>query len=117
MLKFKVNGTQHAIDVDPSTPLLWVLSENLGLTGTKFGCDMAQCGRLHGASRRRSDPFVRHASLAQPGKKWSLSKGFPTILAIRCSDTGITCASSCANYAADRLAVYFGTMVHTIRLP
>jgi isoquinoline 1-oxidoreductase subunit alpha len=44
MLKLKVNGTQHAIDVDPSTPLLWVLRENLGLTGTKFGCGMAQCG-------------------------------------------------------------------------
>ncbi len=44
MVTFKVNGKQANVDVDPSTPLLWVLRENLGLTGTKFGCGMAQCG-------------------------------------------------------------------------
>src|SRR5947199_4775104 len=40
----KVNGTAHNIDVDGDTPLLWVLRDLLGLTGTKFGCGMAQCG-------------------------------------------------------------------------
>ncbi|MCI0743905.1 MAG: (2Fe-2S)-binding protein [Verrucomicrobia subdivision 3 bacterium] len=44
MAKLKVNGRDHAIDVSPETPLLWVLRENLGLTGTKFGCGMALCG-------------------------------------------------------------------------
>jgi aerobic-type carbon monoxide dehydrogenase small subunit (CoxS/CutS family) len=44
MVKLKVNGKQHAVDVSPDTPLLWVLRETLGLTGTKFGCGMAQCG-------------------------------------------------------------------------
>ena len=39
-----VNGKQHAIDADPETPLLWVLRDTLGLTGTKYGCGMAQCG-------------------------------------------------------------------------
>jgi len=39
-----VNGTREEIDVDPSTPLLWVLREKLALTGTKFGCGIAQCG-------------------------------------------------------------------------
>lgn len=39
-----VNGAQHQVDVDPDTPLLWVLRDNLGLTGTKFGCGVAQCG-------------------------------------------------------------------------
>jgi aerobic-type carbon monoxide dehydrogenase small subunit (CoxS/CutS family) len=39
-----VNGKQHTIDVDPETPLLWVLRDTLGLTGTKYGCGMAQCG-------------------------------------------------------------------------
>src|SRR5262245_50842821 len=39
-----VNGTQRAVDVDAATPLLWVLRESLGLTGTKFGCGIAQCG-------------------------------------------------------------------------
>jgi len=39
-----VNGARHAIDVDPSTPLLWVLRDALGLTGAKYGCGKALCG-------------------------------------------------------------------------
>ena len=39
-----VNGNQHSLDVDPQKPLLWVIREDLALTGTKFGCGMAQCG-------------------------------------------------------------------------
>ncbi len=39
-----VNGKQHSLDVDPSTPLLWVLRDHLNLVGTKYGCGMAQCG-------------------------------------------------------------------------
>ncbi len=44
MTTFTVNGTQQVVEVDPATPLLWVLREQLQLTGTKFGCGMAQCG-------------------------------------------------------------------------
>lgn len=44
MAKLNVNGKTVDIDVDPSTPLLWVLREQLGLTGTKYGCGIAQCG-------------------------------------------------------------------------
>jgi nicotinate dehydrogenase subunit A len=40
----KVNGSLHILDIDPSTPLLFVLSDELGLRGPKFGCGMAQCG-------------------------------------------------------------------------
>jgi isoquinoline 1-oxidoreductase subunit alpha len=40
----KVNGAEHSVDVDGDTPLLWVLRDVLGLTGTKFGCGMALCG-------------------------------------------------------------------------
>ena len=40
----KVNGTMHSVDVDGDTPLLWVLRDVLGMTGTKFGCGIAQCG-------------------------------------------------------------------------
>jgi isoquinoline 1-oxidoreductase subunit alpha len=40
----KVNGIDRAVDVDGDTPLLWVLRDVLGMTGTKFGCGMAQCG-------------------------------------------------------------------------
>lgn len=44
MLSLNINGTSHQADVDPGTPLLWVLRENIGLTGTKYGCGIAQCG-------------------------------------------------------------------------
>lgn len=39
-----VNGQQHSVDVEPDTPLLWVLRDTLGLTGTKYGCGVALCG-------------------------------------------------------------------------
>jgi isoquinoline 1-oxidoreductase subunit alpha len=39
-----VNGTRHSVDADPQTPLLWVIREHLGLTGTKFTCGIGQCG-------------------------------------------------------------------------
>ena len=41
---FWINGEQQTVDVDPSKPLLWVIREQLALTGTKFGCGIAQCG-------------------------------------------------------------------------
>ena len=44
MIKLNVNGETVAVDADPSTPLLWVLREQLELTGTKYGCGIAQCG-------------------------------------------------------------------------
>ena len=44
MVRLDVNGRVHEVDVDADTPLLWVLREQLGLTGTKYGCGIAQCG-------------------------------------------------------------------------
>ena len=44
MITFTVNGQVRSVDVEPETPLLWVLRDTLGLTGTKFGCGMALCG-------------------------------------------------------------------------
>ena len=44
MIVINVNGEEQRVEVDPSTPLLWVLREQLALTGTKFGCGIAQCG-------------------------------------------------------------------------
>lgn len=44
MARLTVNGQLHTIDVEPDTPLLWVLRENIGLTGTKYACGIAQCG-------------------------------------------------------------------------
>lgn len=44
MVDFEVNGQRASVAVDPETPLLWVLREDLGLTGTKYGCGITQCG-------------------------------------------------------------------------
>ena len=44
MITLTVNGTQHTVDLEPDTPLLWALRDAIGLTGTKFGCGIAQCG-------------------------------------------------------------------------
>ena len=44
MYDLKINGTMHRVDVDGDTPLLWVLRDVLGITGTKFGCGVALCG-------------------------------------------------------------------------
>lgn len=43
-MEIKVNGQKHTVDVDPDTPVLWVLRDHLNLVGTKFGCGIAQCG-------------------------------------------------------------------------
>ncbi len=43
-ITLKINGTSKAVDAAPGTPLLWVLRDHLGMTGTKFGCGVAQCG-------------------------------------------------------------------------
>ena len=44
MIKLTINGKSRSVDVAPDTPLLWVLRDALGLTGTKYGCGVAQCG-------------------------------------------------------------------------
>jgi aerobic-type carbon monoxide dehydrogenase small subunit (CoxS/CutS family) len=56
MIEVSVNGKRHRVDVDPDTPLLWVIRDAIGLPGTKFGCGMALCGactvHLDGAAVR-----------------------------------------------------------------
>lgn len=58
----KINGKVHQVDVDPSTPLLWVLRDHLKMTGTKYGCGVAQCGactvHLDGKAVRSCITFV-----------------------------------------------------------
>jgi isoquinoline 1-oxidoreductase alpha subunit len=44
MARLTINGTTHDVDVDPDTPLLWAIREWIGMTGTKYGCGIAQCG-------------------------------------------------------------------------
>jgi len=58
--KLNVNGKTHNVDVDPSTPILWVLRDHLNLVGTKFGCGIAQCGAC---SIHYNDVAVRSCQL------------------------------------------------------
>ena len=56
MINLNINGSDHAVDVDPDMPLLWVLRDKLAMMGTKFGCGIAQCGactvQLNGVAMR-----------------------------------------------------------------
>ncbi len=56
MTKLSVNRKQYEVDADPNTPLLWVIRDDIGLTGTKFGCGVAECGactvHVDGEARR-----------------------------------------------------------------
>jgi isoquinoline 1-oxidoreductase alpha subunit len=71
-----VNGKRHPVDAEPDTPLLWVLREQLGLTGTKYGCGIAQCGactvHLDGVPTRSC---VRPVSTIEPGQKITTIEG------------------------------------------
>lgn len=62
MVTLKINGTAHEIDAEPDMPLLWAIRELVGLTGTKFGCGLAQCGactvHLDGIPVRSCQTFV-----------------------------------------------------------
>jgi isoquinoline 1-oxidoreductase subunit alpha len=66
MARLTINGTAHDIDVDPSTPLLWAIRENVGLTGTKYGCGIAQCGactvHIDGVATRSCGVLVSDAA-------------------------------------------------------
>ena len=44
MLEIKINGNTHKLDIEPDTPLLWAIRDTIGLTGTKYGCGIQQCG-------------------------------------------------------------------------
>jgi len=70
MAKLNVNGTVREFEAEPETPLLWVLREQLGLTGTKYGCGIAQCGactvHLDGVPTRSC---VRPVSTVEPTEK------------------------------------------------
>ena len=65
----KVNGEEHSVDVEPDTPLLWVLRDEIGLKGTKFGCGIAACGactvHLNGSAVRTCVLPVKAAAGAE----------------------------------------------------
>ncbi len=68
-ISLKVNGTTHEVEADPGTPLLWVIRDELKMTGTKFGCGVASCGactvHLDGEPVRSCQTFVEDAEGAE----------------------------------------------------
>ena len=75
MIRLNVNGQDHDVEVDPDTPLLWAIRENIGLTGTKYGCGIAQCGactvHIDGVATRSCVVLVGDAA----GKKVTTIEG------------------------------------------
>ena len=78
MSRLAINGAVHEVDIDSNTPLLWVIREWVGLTGTKYGCGIAQCGactvHVDGAAVR-SCAFPAHAA---EGKQITTIEGLAT---------------------------------------
>src|SRR5215470_6035290 len=76
-IRFNVNGAEREVNVEPERPLLWVLREDLQLTGTKFGCGLAQCGactvHLDGEAVRSCVTPVSRAA----GKEVTTIEGLP----------------------------------------
>jgi isoquinoline 1-oxidoreductase alpha subunit len=62
-LDLTINGRVHRVDADPQTPLLWIIRDHVGLTGTKFSCGIGQCGACTGARRRPRHPLLQRACL------------------------------------------------------
>ena len=90
MAALSVNGKTHQVDVDPNTPLLWVLREQVGLTGTKYGCGIAQCGYC------QSGMIMAVAELLK-------NKPKPTDADI---DAGITNICRCGTFQQVRAAIH-----------
>ena len=78
MAKLSINGQMIDIDVEPDTPLLWAIRENVGLTGTKYGCGIAQCGactvHMDGVAVRSCGVLVSEAE----GKQITTIEGLAT---------------------------------------
>ena len=68
-IKLTINDKPHEVNVDPDTPLLWVLRDTIGLTGTKYGCGVAQCGactvHVNGEAQRSCQIAVKDAAAAK----------------------------------------------------
>ncbi|KYH00861.1 (2Fe-2S)-binding protein [Bradyrhizobium sp. DOA1] len=78
MANLTINGKTYSLDVEPDTPLLWAIRENAGLTGTKYGCGIAQCGactvHMDGVAMRSCGISVSEAE----GKKITTIEGLAT---------------------------------------
>ena len=104
MVALTINGQSHNIDVDPTTPLLWVIREQAGLTGTKYGCGIAQCGactvHIDGVATRSCSLPVSDAA----GKKITTIEGLArrTASSPKCRKPGsrTTCRNAATASAA-----------------
>ena len=67
-MQITINGQLYSVDVAPDTPLLWVLRDTLGLTGTKFGCGIAQCGACTVLLNGDANPILCHADCGCCGR-------------------------------------------------
>jgi len=96
--QLEINGRQHTVSADPETPLLWVLREDLGFTGTKYGCGEGECGActvLIGDNPRRScqvplraaagKPITTIEGLEQNGKLHPVQQAFLDAGAFQCA--------------------------------
>ena len=78
MVAFKVNGTAHSLDLEPEMPLLWALRNEIGLTGTKYGCGIGAMRRLHGADGWNGRALLSCCrSRAPRARRSPRSKAFP----------------------------------------
>ncbi len=68
-IEFTLNGKRQSVDVSPQMPLLWVLRDTLGLTGTKFGCGLQLCGACTVHINGSRDAFLRHADFERRRKE------------------------------------------------
>ena len=88
MISLNVNGKNYSMDADPDMPLLWVIRDIVGLTGTKYGCGVAQCGactvHLNGEAVRSCVTKVNRAE----GQKIVTIEGFRKTMIIRCNWPG-----------------------------
>ena len=89
-IKLNINGSPQTVDVEPETPLLWVLRDNIGLTGTKYGCGIQQCGactvHLDGVAAKSCGTTAAAASAARSPR----SKACRLTAPIRCSSPGLS---------------------------
>ena len=97
MVAFTLNNQRSEVALDGDTPLLWVIREHLGLTGTKFGCGVASCGACTVHIDGKAGPLLHHAAVAGRGQAVTTIEGLSPDGSIRCRRPGSP--SRCRNAA------------------